>query len=143
MKQRLPMQIGGRGAQQTGFATHMLRTYCNLADKAGLSFGVLFFDVKAAFHSMLCEHAFGNGALPSRLCDILAAADLDVDQLCRDSDAHSQLFISHLNLCLQRAVQDAHCFKWCTVDGHDGCHRAHRVSRPGSPLADIAYNYSL
>ena len=50
---RNPAQLGGFRHQQTSFATHLLRTFCNLATHAKMSYGVFFFDVKAAFHSML------------------------------------------------------------------------------------------
>ena len=43
---KVPAQMGGFRGQQTSFATHLLRTFCNLAAQAKMSFGVLFFDVK-------------------------------------------------------------------------------------------------
>ena len=99
------------------------------------AFGVLFIDVRAAFHSMIREHSFGGTALPSRLCEMLSNAGLDVPQLQRDIHAHGQRFETHPSLCLQRAVRDAHAFTWYVVDGHQDCHQTHRGSRPGSPLA--------
>jgi hypothetical protein len=140
---RLPAQMGGFCGQQTSFATHLLRTYCNLITQAKMSYGVLFFDVRAAFHSMLREHAFGGTGLPTRLCSVLDAAGLNVQQLCRDIQVHCQRFEEHPNPCLQRAVRDAHCFTWYMVQGDPECHRTHRGSRPGSPLADIAYNITM
>ena len=140
---RLPAQMGGFCGQHTSFATHLLRTYCNLITQAKMSYGVLFFDVRAAFHSMLREHAFGGTGLPTRLCSVLDAAGLNVQQLCRDIQVHCQRFEEHPNPCLQRAVRDAHCFTWYMVQGDPECHRTHRGSRPGSPLADIAYNITM
>lgn len=140
---RLPAQMGGFCGQQTSFATHLLRTYCNLITQAKMSYGVIFFDVRAAFHSMLREHAFGGSDLPAKLCSMLQEAGLDVQQLCQDIQLHCQRFEEHPNSCLQRAVRDAHCFTWYMVQGHSDCHRTHRGSRPGSPLADIAYNITM
>ena len=140
---KVPAQLGGFHGQQTSFATHLLRTFCNLATRAQQSFGVLFFDVKAAFHSMIREHAFGGAALSPRLCDVLSRAGLDVQQLCKDIDPHHARFATLPNFALQRAVRDAHEFTWYVVDGNPDCHRTHRGSRPGSPLADIAYTITM
>ena len=57
-----------------------------------MSFGVLFFDVKAAFHSMIREHAFGGSSLPQRLRDVLQQADLDVELLHHEITAQSSRF---------------------------------------------------
>ena len=140
---KVPAQMGGFQGQQTSFATHLLRTFCSLAVGAQMSIGVLFFDVKAAFHNMLREHAFGGSMLPARLCEVLTDAGLEVSQLCSDIATHSTRFATMPNAVLQRAVRDAHNFTWYVVDGHSECHQTHRGSRPGSPLADIAYNITM
>eukprot|EP00435_Cladocopium_sp_Y103_P023215 s1491_g5.t1 len=76
---KIPAQLGGFVGQQTSFATHMLRSFCNLAVRHSLSCGVVFVDVKAAFHSMLREHTFGGSTpLPDRLQSVLKNAGLDV-----------------------------------------------------------------
>jgi hypothetical protein len=140
---KVPAQMGGFHGQQTSFATHLLRTFCGLATRAQMSFGVLFFDVKAAFHNMIREHAFGGSTLPPRLCEVLSRAGFDVAQLCRDIAPHCARFVDMPNFALQRAVRDAHDFTWYVVDGQYDCNRTHRGSRPGSPLADIAYNITM
>eukprot|EP00435_Cladocopium_sp_Y103_P037818 s2577_g10.t1 len=141
---RIPAQLGGFRFQQTSFATHLLRTFCNLAVHRNLSFGVVFVDVKAAFHSMLREHTFGHSsALPSRLVEVLSDAGLDVDVLSRTLVEHASFFESHPSMCLQRAIQDAHCDTWYSIRGHADLYQTHRGSRPGSPLADIAYNTAM
>ena len=140
---KIPAQLGGFQRQQTCFATHLLRTFCVLADAANLSCGVIFFDVRAAIHSMLREHTFGGSCFPHRLREALESAGMDIDQLHRDIAPHGAPFQQHPNLCLQRAVQDAHSSTWYVVDGHADCHQTHHGSRPGSPLADIAYNITM
>ena len=107
---KVPAQMGGFHGQQASFATHLLRTFCGLATRAQMSFGVLFFDVKAAFHNMIREHAFGGSTLPPRLCEVLSQADFDVAQLCRDIAPHCARFADMPNFALQRAVRDAHDF---------------------------------
>ena len=141
--EKIPAQLGGFRFQQTCFATHLLRTYCGLADAQKLSFGVVVFDVRSAFHHMLREHTFGGESLAPRLCEVLLAAGFDVDSLQADTEQHSNSFGQHPNQCLHRAVQDAHACTWYVVDGLDECHQTHGGSRPGSPLADIASNITM
>ena len=92
---------------------------------------------------MIREHAFGGSALPLRLCEVLSHAGLNVEQLCQDIGSHCARFETLPNHALQRAVRDAHDFTWYVVDGQHECHRTYRGSRPGSPLADIAYNITM
>eukprot|EP00435_Cladocopium_sp_Y103_P026565 s3814_g6.t1 len=141
---KIPAQMGGFVGQQTSFATHMLRSFCSLAVQRNLSIGVVFVDVKAAFHSMLREHTFGSSAgLPARLQSVLREAGLDVGLLLAEASSHAQYFETSPNLCLQRAMQDAHHDTWCTLAGSESFCQTHRGSRPGSPLADIAYNVAM
>ena len=60
LPRRMMCQFGGYPAQQTLYATQLIRAITRVYGQHGMSSGVLFIDVKAAFHSMLREHTFGG-----------------------------------------------------------------------------------
>ena len=68
LPRRLPCQFGGYEAQQTLYATQLLRTVSRFHTRHGLSSGVLFVDVKAAFHSLLREIAILERRQPFLKC---------------------------------------------------------------------------
>ena len=65
-----PAQLGGF-VDSKPTLLHICSALSVSMHRARMSFGVLFFDVKAAFHSMIREHAFGGSSLPQRLRDVL------------------------------------------------------------------------
>ena len=138
---RMPSQFGGYQRQQTLFATQLLRSLVRTAQQRGLSTTVLFLDVRNAFHGMIREHVFGGSfKLPSKVKTCLQAAGLDSDLVEESTSAYATEFLQTADPCLQRAAQDAHQHTWYTLANHDLCYETQRGSRPGSPLADLAYN---
>ena len=138
---RLPMQFGGYKGQQTLFATQFIRSISKVAQKASISTSILFLDVRSAFHSMLREQTFGGRLhLAPRLQRLLDSEGFDVAELENNIQRYSQDFIETAPVSLQRLLQDAHESTWFTLAHHDRCYQTHRGSRPGSPLADLAYN---
>ena len=138
---RLPLQFGGYRGQQTLFGTQFLRSFSRVAQKAGVSTSLLFLDVRSAFHSMIREQTFGGSLqLAPRLQQMLGTEGFEIEKLENDIPKYSQEFVTTAPLNLQRLLQDAHASTWFTLAHHDGCYQTHRGSRPGSPLADLAYN---
>ena len=141
---RLPCQMGGFSAQQTLYATQLLRSITRLHQRQGLSSGVLFVDVRAAFHSLLREMAFGGTSeFPEALKIQLSKEGFDVDQLQAGIDAESSEFTTTAPPILRRLAQETHSYTWFTLSQHDCSYQTHRGSRPGSPLADLAYNVMM
>eukprot|EP00435_Cladocopium_sp_Y103_P054060 s146_g17.t1 len=138
---RHPMQLGGFPRCSTTFATHYLRTFQDRARSLHLSTAVLFLDVKAAFHSMIRQLLFGGEAqFPEALCRVLRAADCDPDQIATEIARTSTRFLQDVPPCERRLLQDAHQFTWFGLAGNASTYRTSRGSRPGSPLADVAFN---
>ena len=141
LPRRLPCQFGGFPYQQTLYATQLLRAITRVHQCHGLSSGVMFVDVRAAFHSMLREMAFGtHEKLPQVLAQRLDEEGFDVAALQGRLKEECAQFQSTAPPSLTRLVCDAHCHTWYTLTQHDQCYRTHRGSRPGSPIADLAYN---
>ena len=141
MPRRLPCQFGGFPFQQTLYATQLLRSITHIHHRHGLSSGVMFIDVRAAFHSMLRELAFGtHERLPPVLVKRLEEEGFNVEALQGRIQEECAQFQTTAPPSLTRLVCDAHCHTWYTLTQHDQCYRTHRGSRPGSPIADLAYN---
>ena len=137
----LPSQLGGYRGQQTLFATQLLRSHCLVTSRLHLSTATVFVDVRSAFHCLLREHAFGTrGTFPPRLLAILQSEALDVHALADSIPRHASRFLEHASPGLARAVQDARQDTWYVLPNTDSCFATTRGSRPGSPLADIAFN---
>eukprot|EP00435_Cladocopium_sp_Y103_P062446 s894_g24.t1 len=140
---RLSTQYGGYRGQQTPFASILLRSYSAVAAAKQVSLAVLFLDVRNAFHCLLRQHAFGTtAAFPCALRQTLEAEGLNVQQLIDHAADHAAPFET-VNPMVARLVKDAHQDTWFTCPGSNTCHATTRGSRPGSPLADIAYNIMM
>eukprot|EP00435_Cladocopium_sp_Y103_P069135 s738_g32.t1 len=135
---RAPLQLGGFAHQSTLFASHYLRAFSHLADARGLSSAVIFLDIRSAFHSLLRSLVFQTEAeLPARLREVLLAQGSDLAAI---EQRHVLCSNHHMPQVLARLLKDAHDHTWYTVASSDEVQRTHRGRRPGSPLADAAYN---
>ena len=90
---------------------------------------------------MLREHVFGTqDQFPLQLRRVLEDEGFSVPALESAITEHSADFVSTAKVATVRVIQDAHQSTWYTLPGHDVCYDTARGSRPGSPLADLAYN---
>ena len=141
MRWKLPLQLGGFPTCSTLFATHYLRAFHARARERHLASAVLFLDVKSAFHSMVRQLVFGPAqAMPSHLQTLLREAGCDPEALRQMFCQTSTAFQTDVPLADQRLLQDAHVSTWFGLVGTDEAFCTARGSRPGSPLADIAFN---
>ena len=138
---RQPMQLGGYVHQQTLFGTQYLRCLWKHSAAKRLSCAILFLDLKSAFHTLLREHLMGHSAsLPPVLIRVLEEAGFDIELINSAASSHSTPFCADVPLPTQRVLQDAHVSTWFCIDGADQICLTTRGSRPGSPLADLAFN---
>ena len=136
-----PLQLGGYAKQQTQFATQYLRAFTSLAQHHGVSNAVVFVDLKSAFHHLVRQCIFGSDESDqSRLRQCLEADGFDFSELCSQYDVLSQTFLTDTDVLTKHLLRDAHQSTWFTVSQHDSIYRTERGSRPGSPLADLAFN---
>ena len=140
---RLDTQFGGFKGQQTIFASLLLRSYARVVEAKQVSLAIVFVDVKNAFHCLLRQHAFATtDQFPLKLQQVLTAEGLEVDKLTADIGHHASAF-EQAPPTVARLMKDAHCNTWFTCPGSTKCFEATRGSRPGSPIADLAYNVMM
>ena len=138
---KMPLQLGGFPGCSTLFATHYLRSFHAKARDCQLPSAVLFLDVKSAFHSMIRQILFGScHELPVHLQKLLEEIGCNLEQLRTEIERTSAQFHHDVPLADRRLLQDAHVFTWFGLSGTDATFCTSRGSRPGSPLADIAFN---
>ena len=136
---REPLQLGGFAHQSTMFATHYLRAFEQAASSKHMSSCVLFLDIKSAFHSLVREAVFDMPpTLPDRLHEVLEAAGCDPSEVMKH--CAQERIGQQFSPTLARLLSDAHTCTWYTLAASDEVHHTMRGSRPGSPLADAAYN---
>ena len=141
LPKRMPTQFGGFAQQQTLFATQYIRAFARVATSHQLSSAILFIDVKSAFHCLLREQVFGTRTtFPNSLREVLAGEGFDVDHLLNTIEPHAADFVRTSTPVVTRILQETHQSTWYALSGHDACYATERGSRPGSPLADLAYN---
>ena len=140
-ERKLSYQYGGFRGQQTAHASLHLRSFMNIVKAKHLSCAVVFIDLRSAFHSLIREHAFGvTHALPEQLQSVLAREGFDVAALTESIAIHSAAFQELPDPSLVRVVQEAHQGTWYHLPPTENCQQTFRGSRPGSPVADIAFN---
>jgi hypothetical protein len=112
----------------------LLCSYARVVEAKHASLAIIFVDVKNAFHAFAT-----SSQLPAKLQQILVAEGLDADQLRADIGVHARAF-NDAPPTTARLIKDAHCDTWFTCPGLHKCFETTRGSRPGSPIADLAYN---
>eukprot|EP00435_Cladocopium_sp_Y103_P025309 s1433_g6.t1 len=138
---RHPLQLGGFPKCSTLFATQYLRAFHDRARAQNLPSAVLFVDVKSAFHSMIRQLLLGNdNPIPEHLRQLLHEAGCDPAQIAAECDRTSASFLADVPPRECKLLQDAHQFTWFGLAGTDETFCTSRGSRPGSPLADVAFN---
>lgn len=85
----------------------------------------------------------GHSEFPEALKHQLVQEGFDVDLLQSGIEMESSEFTTTAPPVLRRLAQETHNCTWFTLSQHDCGYQTHRGSRPGSPLADLAYNVMM
>ena len=142
-------QLGGLPSQQTLTGIQILRVHGKVCKTAKLSTCVLFLDLRSAFHHLLRELVFlhSDGLSESDLRSIFDDNHFDIERLMtrlQEINARS-LADPHVPPGLRQFLHDLHHQTWFRLQGDDAhspgqCTYTRRGWRPGSPIADIAFN---
>lgn len=137
-------QLGGFRGLQCSFATQAVTALGKLAQHKQVSLGLLFVDLRSAFHCLLRQHAFnGCSTFPAHLRRVLEAEGFSAQDLATLSSEHSFVFEQTAGVDLQRHMDQAHAWTWYRLAGSESTFQTERGSRPGSPLADAAFYVAM
>ena len=140
-KERPQGQIGGLPHQEAAFGSLAMRLFVRCAYSCQLPTCILFFDLKAAYHSLVRELVLGADLSNEKAKKVL------IEQLSQDGfDAEDieRMICSDglLPAGFRRAwFRELHSFTWSSIV--DEPVATNRGSRPGSPLADSLFHLAM
>ena len=134
-------QLGGRKGQGTDMAHHFLQTFLHWTTKTRKPAAIIFFDMRAAFYSVIRDSLFpGNGDLAELGLKLqqLGITEVLAQHMAPSVDADFALqgLSHHMLAILHDVMTNTHFY----IDGlQDPC-RTRRGTRPGDPIGDILFN---
>ena len=133
--------LGGFPHQEVHFGAQYLRTRNAIAESQHRSFGVLFIDIKNAFHNVIREQLTGvhDENLFARLLDRINMAE-DVKAVLRLQESEGILHGLGVSEWLIGLLAEVHQDTWYTMRHDGGLHKTGRGTRPGSPIADLCFH---
>ena len=133
--------LGGFPHQEVHFGAQYLRTRNAIAESQRQSFGVLFIDIKNAFHNVIREQLTGvtNEEHYSRLLERINLAE-DVKAELKSHESEGILHGLGVPQWMIRLLAEVHQDTWYTMRHDGGLHKTGRGTRPGSPIADLCFH---
>ena len=141
-----PLQAGARPGVGVDSITMVARAFQSYAQASALFPGFLFFDICAAYYRMLRQHVVPFEEPEERFRQLLRTLDVPgeamgelYDHLGRLSALETAQAGDHMTAI----VSDLCRGTWFRLDRLATLTVTHRGSRPGDPLADILFSFSL
>ena len=135
------LQLGGRKAMGTDLAHHLLETHQFLCRKSKLPSAIVYFDLRAAFYSVLRQALPEGNVDASHVQQALTQWGVEPqvihlwlqqaaqDHALLDASAHTE-----------RLIQDCMSHTFFTIEGVTDVCQTTRGTRPGDPLGDLLFN---
>ena len=139
----LPLQIGGRAGCSASFGSLCSRAILAYARAQGLSAGLVFIDLSAAYYAVIRETLFGKGMSERPVEEIAAALNLgpdDLQELARLIEHEAILPQQGASDLMQEIAREFHQHTWFILSGDSHMVATHRGTRPGGTLADILFS---
>lgn len=135
------LQLGGRKGQGTDTAHHTLQTFWHWTTSRRTPSAIVFFDMRAAFYSVIREALFqGDGnlhALSQALTEMgIPPPVVQTIAPSIDADFALQGLSPHMLAILRDAMNNTHFY----IEGIPHPCRTRRGTRPGDPIGDILFN---
>ena len=139
-----PGQLGGLPSQQTATAIHLLRLHTWNARQLHLTSGVLFIDVRAAFHHMIRDFVFAlrDPLTAEQLSNFLDSNQHDIPAIAAGLQQAVADGAQDIRPLLRHLLADIHQQTWFHLATMESTNYVEtgRGTRPGSPLADVGFN---
>ena len=135
------LQLGGKKGCGTDIAHHMLEAHQFWYKKRKLTSAVVFFDLRAAFYSVLRQALVAHDMDPTSL--ITALGRMGVPSQVVDNWLHQAAqdhALIDASLHVEKLIQDCMVNTFFTIDGVPGVCKTTRGTRPGDPLGDLLFN---
>ena len=138
------VQLGGRPSCGTDSAHHWIQIHSQWAAFHGLAQGMLFFDLRSAFYTVLRQSLTdveddGQAVMVAMIRLGMKPADV-VSKLDKaKGESATQGLSRHGSLILKDALTNTHF----QIRGSDTPVLTHRGTRPGDPLADVLFNLTM
>lgn len=140
-QQRPAGVLGGFPHQEVHFGAQYLRTLNSIAESKGKSFGVLFIDIKNAFHNVIREQLSGvkDEREFMQIIEDLSLAESTKEYLRQQG---GQGVLHHMGVppWMIELLAEVHTDTWYTMRHDGGIYRTRRGTRPGSPIADLCFH---
>ena len=135
------LQLGGRKSMGTDLAHHLLETHQFWCRSKKIPSAIVFFDLRAAFYSVLRQALIATEMDPTALIAALTRMGLPSDVI---SEWLQQASADHAVLDasphLEKLIQDCMTNTFFSIDGVPGVCKTTRGTRPGDPLGDLLFN---
>ncbi|CAE7946807.1 unnamed protein product, partial [Symbiodinium sp. KB8] len=141
----LPLQLGGRVGCSAVFGHLCSRSVLCFARKLGLSAGLLFVDLQAAYYAVVRETILGGGLVDRPVPEIASALGLDSEdlQILKHFAEEEPILQSQgVNPLLLSLARELHRQTWFVLaeDPSASIVATQRGTRPGGTLADVLFN---
>ncbi|CAE7253055.1 unnamed protein product [Symbiodinium sp. CCMP2592] len=138
-----PLQIGGRRGLSYELGHFMSRNFLHAARHHNLSAALVFSDLAAAYYTVVREVVVGAGADSDPLQRVASTLKLppeDLQQVIAYATSDPVLQPSDGTSLLHALMAEVHSDTWFHLSGDPTLVRTSRGTRPGSSIADVAFN---
>ena len=138
-------QIGGFPGQEPSFGSQFVRTVQKVAYLKGMSSGVIFLDLKTAFHSLIRQFVVGRTNQDEEeiasVLQNLSSQHIPTEAIEETLKGPGFLEKIGAPFALIRQLQEFGTQNWAHLYGHDllTC----KGTRPGSPIADALFHICM
>ena len=147
-KEKKEGQLGGFRGQEPVFGSHFTRTVLRIAQAKGFSSGVIYLDLKAAYHSMVRQAVLGESKHEEarkeeekNTMDNIKEAGGNVKEVMRRISQATYLEKMKVPVYTRQHLHEVGESNW--ADLHDRQYQTFKGTRPGSPLADAIFHTSM
>ena len=135
------LQLGGRRQMGTDLAHHVIEAHHLWSRSRKTSSAVVFFDLRAAFYSVLRQALLQVDIEPTALITALSRMGISMDQIQTWLlQAQADHAVPEAGDHMEQLLRDCMTHTYFTLDRVPGVCHTTRGTRPGDPLGDLLFN---